>query len=34
LYVIKEETEHENSAENQNTQDVVDDDFGDFQAAV
>jgi hypothetical protein len=31
---VKEETEHENSAENQNTQDVVDDDFGDFQAAV
>lgn len=31
--IVKEETEHEKSPENQSTQDVVDDDFGDFQAA-
>ncbi|RDX74219.1 Adaptin ear-binding coat-associated protein 2 [Mucuna pruriens] len=30
---VKEGTEHENSPENQSTQDVPDDDFGDFQAA-
>lgn len=30
---VKEDTEHENSPENQSTQDVPDDDFGDFQAA-
>jgi adaptin ear-binding coat-associated protein 1/2 len=30
---IVKETEHEKSPENQSTQDVVDDDFGDFQAA-
>lgn len=29
----KEGTEHENPPENQSTQEVVDDDFGDFQAA-
>lgn len=31
--IVKEETEHEKSPENQSMQDVVDDDFGDFQAA-
>ncbi|KAK7335450.1 hypothetical protein VNO80_27295 [Phaseolus coccineus] len=30
---VKEDTEHENSPEDQSTQDVPDDDFGDFQAA-
>lgn len=30
---VKEDTEHENAPENQSTQDVPDDDFGDFQAA-
>ncbi|CAK8536342.1 unnamed protein product [Lathyrus sativus] len=30
---VKEETEHEKPPENQSTQEVVDDDFGDFQAA-
>lgn len=30
---VKEDTEGEKSPENQSTQDVVDDDFGDFQAA-
>ncbi|CAJ1956692.1 unnamed protein product [Sphenostylis stenocarpa] len=30
---VKEDTEHDNSTENQSTQDVPDDDFGDFQAA-
>jgi len=30
---VKEDTEHENSPENRSTEDVPDDDFGDFQAA-
>ncbi|KAK7401926.1 hypothetical protein VNO78_13795 [Psophocarpus tetragonolobus] len=30
---VEEDTEHENSPENQSTEDVPDDDFGDFQAA-
>lgn len=30
---VKDDTEREKSPENQSTQDVVDDDFGDFQAA-
>ncbi|XP_061350145.1 uncharacterized protein At1g03900 [Gastrolobium bilobum] len=30
---VKEDTERENSPENQSTQDIPDDDFGDFQAA-
>ncbi|TKY48926.1 Adaptin ear-binding coat-associated protein 2 [Spatholobus suberectus] len=30
---VKEDTQHENSPENESTQDVPDDDFGDFQAA-
>jgi len=33
LKTVKEDTEHENSPEDQSTQDVPDDDFGDFQAA-
>lgn len=30
---VKEDTEHQNSPEDQSTQDIPDDDFGDFQAA-
>ncbi|KAK7290857.1 hypothetical protein RIF29_05591 [Crotalaria pallida] len=30
---VKEDTEHQNPPENQSTQDIPDDDFGDFQAA-